>query len=133
MAKQVINNGESAAIVRQKINDNFTDLYGNRVPTYHASNTTTYGVGSDTLFGHVKVAPGNGLGITGGVVSMASASTNTKGAVQLVDNATTDDNTKAVTASALKTVADSAIKVYKGTTDPTSDIGKDNDLYIKLA
>ncbi len=132
MAQKVINNGDPASTVRKSINDNFTELYGNNVPTNHASANTTYGVGSTTSFGHVKVKSGNGLGIDGGVIAMAAASTTSPGAVALVDNATTNDNTKAVTAAALKAFADSVVKIYWGTEDPEASLGKNGDIYIKI-
>ena len=132
MAQKIINNGDPASAVRKSINDNFTELYGNNVPKNHASTDTTYGVGSATSFGHVKVQSGNGLNINGGVISMAAASTSSPGAVALVDNATTNDKTKAATAAALKGLADSVVKVYWGTDDPPASLGKNGDIYIKI-
>ena len=66
-------------------------------------------------------------------MGVLKASTSQLGTVQLVDNATTNDNTKAATASALKTVKDSAIVAYQGTSVPSSSLGKNGDIYIKTS
>ncbi len=102
MAKQTINNLESAATVRKKINDNFTELYDNSVPINHSSQGTEYGVASDELFGHIKVSPGNGLNINEGVLSLGLASDVQPGAVQFAINIDSGDTNKAVTAEQAK-------------------------------
>lgn len=133
MTKQVLNNGISGAIFRQILNENFTDLYNNKSDKNHASSTTDFGVASTTFFGHIKVTNGNGLNISNGVLSMNAASTSQAGTVQLVNNATTNDATKAATAAALKGVKDAAINTYTGTSNPGAELGKDGDIYIKTA
>jgi hypothetical protein len=75
-------------------------------PTSHAVSTTTYGVASAGLYGHVQVMEGNGLSLSGGVVAMAASTTGQKGAVQLSNDTASADQTKAVTPYALKQVKD---------------------------
>jgi len=133
MAQKILNNGMTGAAFRGALNDNFTELYSSRVPINHAVSATTYGVGTTSNYGHVKVTAQNGLSITSGTIAMAAASTSQIGAVQLVDDALTNDSTKAATAAALKGVKDSAILTYSGTSDPSSSLGKNGDIYIKLS
>lgn len=45
-----------------------------KAQTNHASTGTSYGAGSGTNYGHVKVTEGNGLSISNGVISMAASS-----------------------------------------------------------
>lgn len=132
MAQQTLNNGESANIFRTKLNSNFDDLFANKAPLNHASAGSTYGLASTTMFGHIKITANNGLSISDGVLSLTKASTSQIGAVQLVNNATSTDTDKAVTPAALKSVADSVIQTYTGTTDPSSSLGKNGDIYGKL-
>lgn len=131
MAQQTLNNSISGLAFRNILNQNFTDLYTNKADKMHASTTTEYGAASTTNFGHIKVNTNNGLSISGGVLGVLKASTSQPGTVQLVDNATTNDNTKAATASALKSVKDSAIIAYQGTDVPSQSLGKNGDIYIK--
>lgn len=131
MAQQTLNNSISGLAFRNILNQNFTDLYTNKADKMHASATTEYGAASTTNFGHIKVNTNNGLSISGGVLGVLKASTSQPGTVQLVDNATTNDNTKAATASALKSVKDSAIIAYQGTDVPSQGLGKNGDIYIK--
>lgn len=131
MAQQTLNNSISGLAFRKILNDNFTDLYTNKADKMHASTTTEYGVASTTNFGHIKINTNNGLSINGGILGVSKASTSQSGTVQLVDNATTNDNTKAATASALKFVKDSAIIAYQGTDVPSQSLGKNGDIYIK--
>ena len=133
MSKQVINNLESANTIRTKLNSNFTELYDGKANTNHSAGDTTYGAASTTLFGHIKVTQANGLAITGGVLSMAAASTSASGGVQLVNNLTTNDSTKALTAAMGKQLYDTAVVTYSGTTVPLDTLGKDGDLYLKTA
>lgn len=132
MAQQQINNGESAALVRQKLNDNFQELYAGRVPTNHASSTQAYGVGTTTNYGHVKVTNANGLSVANGVISMAKASTSAVGAVQLSSTYNTEDNTKAATQGALFNLNNSVVKTFVGQGVPASDLGKVGDIYIEI-
>lgn len=107
MAKQTIENLESAATVRGKINSNFEDLYTNKAPTSHASVNTTYGVATGTVYGHVKITASNGLTLNNGVVGMNAASTTQPGTVQLEDTLTSTSTTKALTAAKGKALKDS--------------------------
>lgn len=132
MAQQQINNGESAALVRQKLNDNFQELYTGRVPTNHANSTQAYGVGTTTNYGHVKVTNANGLSVANGVISMAKASTSAVGAVQLSSTYNTEDNTKAATQGALFNLNNSVVKTFVGQGVPASDLGKVGDIYIEI-
>ena len=54
MAQQQLNNQESAFTFRTKLNANFSDLYANKAQISHASATSTYGLGTTSLFGHVS-------------------------------------------------------------------------------
>lgn len=133
MAQQTLNNGIAGSVFRNILNENFTDLYNSKANTNHASTSTTFGAASTTNFGHIKVTNGNGLSISNGVLSMGVASTSQAGAVQLVNNATTNDSTKAATAAALKSVKDAAILAWSGTSVPASSLGKNGDIYVKTA
>ena len=114
MAKQTIENLESAAAVRGKINGNFTDLYDNKAPNSHSSSNTTYGIASTTLYGHIKVTAGNGLDIANGVISMAAASTSAVGAVQLNNTLTSTSTAQALTAAQGKALKDSLDTLSSG-------------------
>ena len=107
MAKQTINNLESAATVRSKLNSNFTELYDNKADKNHAFTDSSYGAASNELFGHVKIDVANGLSVSDGVVSLALATTTSAGAVQLADSLTSDDSGKALTAAQGKALKDS--------------------------
>ena len=96
MARQVIENLESAANVRAKINSNFEDLYTNKTPIAHASSSSIYGVGTNAVFGHVKVTAGNGLSISNGTIAMAAGSTSAAGAVQLNDTLSSTSTAQAL-------------------------------------
>ena len=62
-------------------------------PVSHAAADTSYGAGSNTQFGHVKVTPGNGLAIAGGVVNMGAASGSAAGAVTTGEQTFAGDKT----------------------------------------
>ena len=104
MAKQIINNLESAATVRKKINDNFTELYTQKVPKDHSSQSNEYGVATDELFGHIKVSSGNGLNINEGALSLGLASDTVPGSVQFATSIDSGFNNRAVTAAQVKTI-----------------------------
>lgn len=131
MAQQQLNNQESAFTFRTKLNANFSDLYSNKAQISHASSTNTYGLGTTSLFGHVKVTNGNGLNIASGTITMNAASTTSSGAVQLNDNLTSTSTTMALTAAQGKILKDSAIIAYYGTGVPDNSLGKNGDIYIK--
>ena len=107
MAKQTINNLESAATVRSKLNSNFTELYDQKADKNHSYTDSSYGAASSELFGHVKIDVANGLNVSDGVVSLALATTTSAGAVQLADSLTSDDSGKALTAAQGKALKDS--------------------------
>lgn len=132
MAQQQINNGESAALVRQKINENFGELYLNKANTNHSSASTSYGVGDTSNYGHVKVTNGNGLSISNGTISMGSASTTNAGTVVLDSNANTANDTKAATAGAVFRLSQTMVSVYSGQSAPSSNLGKIGDIYVKI-
>lgn len=75
MAQRQIENGMSGAVVRENINENFSELYTGKADNNHASSATTYGVATTSLFGHIKVTTGNGLNLNNGTLSLAAAST----------------------------------------------------------
>jgi len=114
MAQQTINNLESAATVRSKLNSNFTDLYNNKCATSHASVNTTYGVATGSVYGHVKVTAANGLTLNSGTISMNAASTSQIGTVQLNDTLTSTSTTQALTAKQGKLLNDSISSLSSG-------------------
>lgn len=59
---------------------------------------------STVTLGHVKV--GDNIKVTSGVISINNASTSQKGVVQIVDDLTTNDSTKVLSASMGKTLKD---------------------------
>ena len=63
MAQQILNNGISASVFRQILNENFSDLYNNTPTKNHASATTDFGVATTNVFGHIRVTTGNGLNL----------------------------------------------------------------------
>lgn len=132
MAQLTLNNGESLNVIRTKLNTNFTELYTNQVPTNHASPSTEYGLATTSSYGHIKVTTGNGLALNSGTLSLTLGTTSVPGVLQLVDNATTADSTKAVTANALKGVKDAMVVTYYGTGNPSSGMGKNGDIYFKI-
>lgn len=131
MAQQQLNNLESAEVFRGKLNSNYDDLYSNKSPVNHASAESTYGAASNTLYGHVKVTPGNGLAIANGVVSMNAGSTSAPGAIQLINSYGSTSTSMAPTANALKEVADGIYNVYYGPNPPSGSGFKDGDIWIK--
>lgn len=52
-------------------------------PISHASSNTTYGVGSTSNYGHVKITSGNGLSISSGTITMSAASSSAAGAITI--------------------------------------------------
>ena len=133
MAIQNLENQDSAQVFRTKANSNFNEINTQKAPINHASSENIYGVATNANYGHVKVTTGNGLNNNSGTISMSVASTSAPGAVQLVNNSTTNDSTKAATAAALKGVADSAVETFYGTGTPSASLGKIGDIYIKVA
>lgn len=115
MAKQTINNLESAATVRNKINSNFTELYDNKADKNHAFTDSSYGAASSELYGHVKIDVANGLNVSDGVVSLALATTTSAGAVQLADSLTSDDATKALSAAQGKALQEGLSSLHNNT------------------
>lgn len=114
MAQQTIENLESAAAVRNKINSNFTDLYNNKCATSHASSTTAYGVATGTVYGHVRVTAANGLNLNNGIISLNAASTSQAGTVQLNNTLTSTSTTQALTAAQGKALNDSITTLNSG-------------------
>ena len=106
MAKQTINNQESAATVRSKINNNFTELYDGKANISHAFTDSSYGAASGSLYGHVKINVSNGLNISDGVLSIDSATTSKPGTVQLADSLNTSSISAALTAAQGKVLND---------------------------
>lgn len=132
MAIQNLGDNDSAQVFRTKANSNFNELNTLKAPINHSSPDNTYGVATSANYGHVKITTGNGLTNNSGTLSMAAATTSAAGAVQLVNNATTNDATKAATAAALKSVADSVPDTYYGSSTPDVSLGKVGDIYIKV-
>lgn len=132
-----LNNNDYAADFRQKINDNFADLYKNNVPKNHESATNIYGVGSTSTFGHLKVQASNGLGVANGVISLTQATANSYGAVRLATSASSASSTDVVTSQVLRSALrdqNSAPRIYYGSSSPSSSNtpnSQDGDIYIR--
>ena len=126
MAKQIINNLESAATVRNKINGNFTELYDQKADKNHAYTDSSYGAASNELFGHVKIKIANGLNVSDGVVSLALATTTSAGAVQLADSLTSNDPTKALSAAQGKILNDNLTSLDDNTPPKNHAVNTDD-------
>lgn len=98
MAKQTINNLESAGTVRSKLNSNFTELYLNKADKNHSFTDSSYGAASTELFGHVKINPANGLTINDGVLNIGIATTTVPGAVRLASSFDSEDSGAVISA-----------------------------------
>lgn len=123
MAQQTLNNGISASVFRQILNENFSDLYNNTPTKNHASTTTDFGVATTNVFGHIKVTTGNGLNLNNGVLSLAAATTNDA----VVGTATTMVMTPARVKDAINgygVVSDGNTIIKIGDTEPTPQSGK---------
>ena len=108
---------------------NDSRLSNSRTPTAHASTATTYGVGSTSQYGHVKVTTGNGLTISSGTISMGAASASAAGAVTtgtqtLAGQKTFSGNVIINGNATMKTGTDyttaRARNIYAGTSDMTA-------------
>lgn len=132
-----LNNNDYAADFRQKINDNFAALFKNNVPTNHASQTDEYGLGTNNLYGHLKVQATNGLGVTNGAVTMAQATTGSFGTVKLASTSSSTSATDVVTSKVLNDAIrgqSNIPKIYYGMSNPsdsTAPGSKDGDIYVK--
>lgn len=115
MAKQTINNLESGATVRNKINSNFTELYDQKANKNHSFSDSSYGAASNDLYGHVKINVANGLSVNDGIVSVSLASTTNVGTVQLTNSLTEGAEGKALSGSAAKDLQDSVQKLQDDT------------------
>lgn len=135
---RILNNNDYASDFRQKINDNFADLFKNNVPTNHASQTDEYGLGTTNLYGHVKISQANGLNIASGVVSMSQATTASFGTVKLASTSASTSATDVVTSKVLNDAIrgqSNIPRIYYGMTDPNDanvTAGSVNgDIYVK--
>lgn len=115
MAKQTINNLESAATVRSKLNANFTELYNQKADKSHAFPDSSYGAASSDMYGHVKIQVANGLSINDGLLSLSLGTTTSAGAIQLVDSVTSTDSNKALTANQGKLLKDEITSLNNNT------------------
>lgn len=123
MAKQTLNNGISGLAFRTILNDNFTDLYDNKAAKNHASSSNDFGVATTSVFGHVKVTPGNGLNINSGVISLTGATTQEAIAGTATNSVMSPARVKeAVNAYGVMSDGNTIIKV--GGTQPSKQTGK---------
>lgn len=123
MAQQQLSNGTSGAVFRKALNDNFTELYNGKADKNHASADGSFGLASATMFGHVKVAGGNGLLNNNGVVSLAGATTSQAIAGTSTDTVMSPARVKdAVNAYGVMSDGNLIIKV--GGTQPQKQTGK---------
>lgn len=137
MAQRFLNNQDYANDFRQKINDNFTELFGNNVPTNHTSATDMYGLGTTQLYGHLRVQQANGLSVNSGTVTMSQSSPGSYGVVKLANSAASTSPTDVVTSKILNDALRGQTtipKIYYGTTDPTQTSpanAVEGDIYVK--
>lgn len=136
---RILNNNDYASDFRQKINDNFADLFKNNVPTNHASQTDAYGLGTNNVYGHVKINQANGLSVASGTISMSQATTAAFGTVKLASTSSSTSATDVVTSKVLNSALrgqSTMPRIFYGTTDPssTNPSGSQNgDIYIKYS
>lgn len=139
MALRILNNNDYANDFREKINENFAELFNNNVPTNHATSLDTYGLGTTQLYGHLRVQANNGLSVSNGTVSLSSATTTAYGTVRLASNSSSTSTTDVVTSKILNDAMrgqTSMPRIFYGTTDPsgTTPSGSQNgDIYIKYS
>ena len=123
MAQQILNNGISGQAFRGILNQNFTELYNDKAPKNHSSTSDEFGVTSTTNFGHVKVTIGNGLNVSGGVLSLQGATTNDA----IVGTSTSMVMTPARVKEAVNgygVMSDGNLIIKVGDTQPTPQTGK---------
>lgn len=123
MAQQILNNGISGQAFRGILNQNFTELYNDKAPKNHSSTSNEFGSASTTNFGHVKVTVGNGLNVSGGVLSLQGATTNDAVAGTSTSMVMTPARVKdAINGYGVMSDGNLIIKV--GDTQPTPQTGK---------
>ena len=132
MARQVLNNNDTADVYRGKENSNFDELYTQKAQKNHASPTQDYGVATGNNYGHVKVTTGNGLNLTDGNLSMSAGNTTQAGAVMLQNDLNSGSPTKAVTSQAVLNKFGEVITAYSGSGTPSASLGKIGDIYIMI-
>lgn len=116
----------------QDVNNKLESLENNTPPKNHAVANSDYGLATNSLYGHVKVTPGNGLALTDGTISLNTATVNIAGAVQLEDTLASQSDTRALTARAGYELDQRKAEVFYGYTEPTGAIGRDGDIYFLL-
>ena len=135
---RILNNNDTGLEFRQKINENFSELYADHIPANHASNSDYYGLGTTNLYGHLKVQATNGLGVSNGAVTMSKATTTNYGSVKLANSSNSTSTTDVVTSRILYDTIrgqGNVPRIYYGTSNPTASntSGSQNgDLYIKI-
>lgn len=123
MAQQTLNNGISGMAFRKILNDNFSDLYTNKADKNHASTGTDFGVASTTNFGHIKVSIGGGLNVSGGVLSLTSATTEEAVAGEATNSVMSPARVKEAI-NAYSVVSDGNLILKVSPTQPTPQEGK---------
>lgn len=135
---RILNNNDTGLEFRQKINENFSELYADHIPANHASTSDYYGLGTNSLYGHLRVQGTNGLGVNNGTVTMARATITDYGTVKLASSSSSTSTTDVVTSKVLYDAMrgqGNVPRIYYGTSNPTSSntTGSQNgDLYIKI-
>lgn len=123
MAQQILNNGISGQAFREILNQNFTELYNDKAPKNHSSTSGEFGVTSTTNFGHVKVTIGNGLNVSGGVLSLQGATTNDAIAGTSTSMVMTPARVKEAV-NGYGVMSDGNLIIKVGDTQPTPQTGK---------
>lgn len=137
MAQQALNNNMSAKDFRSALNANFTELYNKVIPKDHSSTATTYGVGTTSKYGHLKVSAGNGLGVNNGAVTMGIGSTSAFGTVRLASNINSNSD-NVITSTLLRNALrgqTTVPRIFYGTSAPTASNpanSANGDIYIRI-
>ena len=123
---------------QRTINSEVNTALGGKAPTNHASTSTTYGKGTSSNYGHVKISDSltdTTPAATGGVVPSMKAVSDLNGAINAItplDTTPTANSTKGVTSSGVKTAIDNANAVSSNNyiTNNSSTVSA-SSLYLK--
>lgn len=107
---------------QRTINSEVNTALGGKAPTNHASTSTTYGKGTSSNYGHVKISDSltdTTPAATGGVVPSMKAVSDLNGAINAItplDTVPTNGSTKGITSDAVYDAINAIGEVYNGET-----------------